>query len=212
VTTQEKLTFAGIAVGLLALIVREAHAAANERKRTQPIVIAHEHQRPHFVGTGWGWQAQAYLTNDGSGAAFNVRFGIELRGVRFAYRIEEGDDPRGNRESVVRANSRLPTGSTSTLAIPISALQFWSAAALKQDGKLHQSRAYWCRYKNAVGRTWETRNPWDRSADMQIRRVRFVRLREWLEQRKRERTEAVWDRLETAHEAELAKASSEDAR
>jgi hypothetical protein len=181
-TAQEKIGLAALAVAVLGLVIRELHVAVVERKRSQPIVIAHEHRGTHF-GAG-GWSVESYLTNDGTGAAFNVRFGVAYRGVRYAYRMDPNDHPRGNRQTVINAGTRLPEY-PGVLPILISSEQMWGAAALRRDGRLHESRVYWCRYENAFGHTWETRNPWDRSADLDIRRVRFVKLRERLEERKR---------------------------
>lgn len=45
---------------------------------------------------------------------------------------------------------------------------------------------YWARYEDAQKRTFETENPPNRSADLKIRRVRFVGLRErWNERQHR---------------------------
>ena len=35
-------------------------------------------------------------------------------------------------------------------------------------------RVYWCRFENQRGQTWETRNPADRSAKLEIHRIRRV--------------------------------------
>jgi hypothetical protein len=41
-----------------------------------------------------------------------------------------------------------------------------------------EGRFYWCRYENAHGQTWDTRNPVDPAGKMTIHRVRFAALRE----------------------------------
>lgn len=60
---------------------------------------------------------------------------------------------------------------------------------------------YWARYENPRKQTWETRSPWDRSARLNIKRIRFVRLREWREQRRRLKAGergAAWERAALA--------------
>jgi hypothetical protein len=94
------------------------------------------------------WSASTFLTNDGGGSAFNVRFGIKMRGVRYAYRLE-GDDPLGgNRQSVVSAGERLPP--TGSFLIRLTGWELFGAAARGQDGNLHTSAVYWCRYENST--------------------------------------------------------------
>src|SRR3954447_3718706 len=65
---------------------------ANERRRTQPIVVAHEaHARRFREGREDGWAVGAYVTSEGGGSAFNVRFGVELKGVRWGFRLNSED-------------------------------------------------------------------------------------------------------------------------
>jgi len=68
--------------------------------------------------------------------------------------------------------------------------------ASKREGDLDAGRIYWCRYENAIGQTWETRNPGDRSTDLIIRRVRFRRIQEWREARRRRKARADAEKLE----------------
>ena len=189
----------------LYFVIREARTTTLERRRTQPIVIAHEENGPSF-GSGV-WSAELCLTSDGASAAFNLRFGIELRGIRFAYMLDPADHPRGNPEAVLAAGSRLPRLKGKFLQVRISSAQLWEVAATRQDGKLYESRAYWCRYRNALGQTWETRNPWSRSDKMTIRRIRWVGLHERLEARRRARASRAWEMLAREHEREGAASS-----
>lgn len=71
----------------------------NERRRTQPIVIAHERSPRRFApgASGAAWAVEAYLTNDGAGPAFNVRFGVEFDGVRYPHRLRIEDPPERQR-------------------------------------------------------------------------------------------------------------------
>jgi hypothetical protein len=112
-----------------------------------------------------------------------VRFGIELGGVRWPRRYQGNDPGSGSRERVVRSGERVPDPKHRfEVLIP-------SLGRLGVAGQKDAERRYWCRYENLVGQTWETRNPADRSADLSIHRVRFLRLREWREQRARQKAE-----------------------
>jgi hypothetical protein len=66
---------------------------------------------------------------------------------------------------------------------PVFAIPVTWAEVLGTEGDPDPGRAYWCRYENAFGQTWETRNPADRGGDLKIRRVRFPNLRERRDER-----------------------------
>jgi len=154
----------------------------NERKRTQPVVIAHDAGGRRFGERGnANTVLPTYLANEGGGNAFNVRFGVEYDGVRYAWKFAKGDSDSGSYQRVVRAGKRLPEGgATSQIEIP------WEKFAVGRD--TDERRIYWCRYENAYGKTWETRNPVDRSTGLDIRRVRFLRWRLRREERRRQQT------------------------
>jgi hypothetical protein len=156
-------------------------AIVNERKRSQPVVIAHDAGARQFGSRGnANTVLPTYLTNDGGGNAFNVRFGIDFDGVRYAWKYAPEDSDAGSYQRVVRAGARLPEGGeTFRIEIP------WEKFVIGRD--TDASRVYWCRYENAYGKTWETRNPVDRSSGLDIRRVRFLRLRLRLEEGRRTR-------------------------
>ena len=179
-TTAEKLQVAAVGVAVLAFVGREYNTIRIERKRAQPIVIAHEKGEPGFSRQGEGWTAEASLTNDGGGNAFNIAFGIELRGVRFPYRLNRDDPRSGNRQRVIRVGEEI-----GPLELRLESLETWEVASLKSDGKMWETRVYWARYENASGQTWETRNPWARSGKLDIRRVRFAWPRDWRANRRR---------------------------
>jgi hypothetical protein len=65
--------------GLLLAATQMAFAVATERRRTQPIVIAHEVESRAFARSGPDWSVLAKITNEGTGPAFNVRFGVAPR-------------------------------------------------------------------------------------------------------------------------------------
>jgi hypothetical protein len=157
-------------------------AIVNERKRSQPVVIAHDAGARQFGNPGNpNTLLPTYLTNDGGGNAFNVRFGIDFDGVRYAWKYAPEDSDVGSYQRVVHAGGRLPEGGeTFRIEIP------WEKFVIGRDTDVR--RVYWCQYENAYGKTWETRNPVDRSSGLDIRRVRFLRLRMRLQERRRTRT------------------------
>ena len=175
---------------------------AFERRRLQPIVIAHE-VRTRYIRDGIGdagWAVDAYLTNEGIGPAFNVRFGIEYDGNRWPFRLKAVDPLAGNLQRVVRPAGRLPEQEATAFAIPLPSLGVWAMA--EKEG-FDDRRRYWSRYENARGQTWETMNPGDRSAPMTIRRVRWLVLRERREARRLEKLQHRGVEMDRGFVAEL---------
>jgi hypothetical protein len=66
----------------------------SERRRTQPVAIAHD-------AGGALSRMRVYLTNEGSGTTYNVRFGVKLDGREYA--VGGG---RGHRYVVAQASGR----------------------------------------------------------------------------------------------------------
>lgn len=206
-TTDQKIQLAIAALAALAALIALVNVwitSVNERRRSQPIIVAHEERGRHFAPstTRSMWAVDAYLTSDGDGAAFNVRFGVEFGGIRYPYKLH-GDDPdAGNTQRVLRAGERRPA--KDSWPILIASLSMWGRASevkRRGAGELDSGRRYWARYENAQGETWETINPADRSARIHIRRVRAVRLREWRERRAREmagRRDVEWEKRAVA--------------
>jgi len=166
----------------------------NERKRTQPIVMSNEAKprRLEKVGDESVWQGHAYLTSEGGGPAFNVQFGVEYRGVRYGQRLSPEDPPSGNVQRVLKPDERRPA--QGSWPVVIDSLHIFGAGA---QGDPEPTTIYWARYENAYGKTWETRNPGDRSSRLGIRRVRFRRLHEFRERRRRNRARkhgVAWER------------------
>jgi hypothetical protein len=179
-------TTIGAAAAVLAAVGATAFAAwqvlisiLNERKRTQPVVIAHDAGGRQFGDRGNpNTVLPTYLTNEGGGAAFNVRFGVDFDGVRYAWKFSRRDSDHGAYQRVVRVGARLPEGGGSfPIEIP------WEKFAIGRD--TDERRVYWCRYENAYGKTWETRNPVNRSRGLDIRRVRLLRWKVRQEERRR---------------------------
>jgi hypothetical protein len=91
-TTAEWVQVASAAIPGVAASAAVAAVAVNirnERRRTQPIVVAHEWSSRRFAPSGSpaAWVVEAYITSEGAGTAFNVRFGVEFNGVRYPYRL-----------------------------------------------------------------------------------------------------------------------------
>jgi hypothetical protein len=181
VSISEKIALLAAGTTVVGLAITAFNAwlsVANERKRTQPIVIAHEEYARQFAERAGSFSVGAYLTNEGSGTAFNVRFGVEFHGIRFPYKHSVADHQAGSVQRVIRSAERRPIASS--WPIPVDAYLL-----IQEGGDPDPARVYWARYENAQGKVWETRNPGDRSARLDIRRVRAVRLHERLEEHRR---------------------------
>jgi hypothetical protein len=140
----------------------------NERKRSQPIVVCNETHKRHFREGGRpGLAVGAYIKNEGTGPAFNVRFGVELNGIKYPYKLYPEDPDTGNVQRVLAPGEARPGGTAFEVVIPD--FHVWVGKGDPDPG-----RVYWARYENAQGKTWETRNPGDRSARLDIHQVRWV--------------------------------------
>lgn len=182
-TTVEKIGLASASAALFAVglgIINLWLSARNERRRAQPIVIAHEARGRHFAKVGTAWAVDAYMTSEGAGPAFNVRFGVVFHGVRYPFKMRPEDPDAGNLQPVLRQGERRPKEDAWPVMVD-------SSRVFAGKGNPDPTRVYWTRYENAQGQTWETLSPGDRSARLNIRRVRSVRFREWREERARQR-------------------------
>jgi hypothetical protein len=211
---------AGVALlGVVVATVSVVLGAINERRRTQPIVIAHESYPRRFAeDTPAYFVVGAYITSEGDGAAFNVRFGVEFGdkrwmgipvgvSVRYPYRARVTDPDSGNVERVMQAGNRRPAQDGLPILIPQESL-----VGTPGSPDPDESRIYWARYENARGQTWETRNPWQRSARLRIRRVHAVRLLEWAEHRRRVEAKATGLAWEAAALDILRRVGREEAK
>jgi hypothetical protein len=216
---------AAVPVGLLLIAAINAWLSArNERARTQPVVICHESSSRSFSNHPDGaWVARVYLTNDGTSNAFNVAFGIRMRGRRLPWRGHDLDGPP-RRYPVVRAAERVPAEGTSRLSIPLylPSIEVWALAhertrrrarekrrGQRRDDTIDDGRVYWCRYENAQGHTWETLSPGDPTADLRIRRVYWRRLREQIEGWRERRLRAAGIAFDAQVLAEMEQARAE---
>jgi hypothetical protein len=191
ITTLQKVgLWVGAVVGIASLAFTAFSvwlSILNERKRTQPIVLAHQVGTRHFAQdlgrfgapTGSGhFVVDIRLTNDGEGAAFNVRFGVEFHGVRIPYKHESSHHHAGSVYRVLGAGQPLAPEVGWPLGVDALVL-------MSKRGDPDPTRVFWARYENAQGKVWETRNPGDPSRQLGIKRVRARRLRERFEQRRR---------------------------
>lgn len=188
-STSDKIGLAAAVIAALGVLIAAGSlfiGVINERRRTQPIVMANDaHPRTFAPSSSQAvWVVDAYLTSEGGGPAFNVRFGVEFGGVRFPYRFEVDDPDSGNVQRVLKSSERRPEAGS--WPILIDSLSMVGSAA-EAEGDVDAKRIYWARYENAQKHTWETRNPADRSAKLDIRRIRWGTLwfREWRERRAR---------------------------
>jgi hypothetical protein len=205
----EVIVIIGVVATVLTLVVMLV-----DRRRDKPIIVAHEERGRHFSNgiLQTDWVVEAYLTGEGKQDAFNVRFGVQMHGVRFAFRMRPEDPGTGNRQRVIKPGERRPGKGAWQVVIPQTSI--WSGKGDPDPG-----RFYWCRYQDADGRTWETLNPGDRSRNMRMaRRVHFVgarqRLEEWRRRRAQKRGEkwmrdALAELVEAAEEAKAAEKSSQ---
>jgi hypothetical protein len=170
------------------------------RGERRPVVLTHE-ARGHHFRSGGGTAYLAYITNDGTTPAHNVRFGVEIDGVRIPYRF--GDDDDASRINVVRPGERVPPSDAWEIVIPDDFL----FASEESDG----GRIYWCNYRSPGGWWWETRNPWARSANFTIHSRSLVRRpRAWRERRALARSlRDGREKLRSAHD-ELASATGDE--
>jgi hypothetical protein len=170
-----------------------------EGRRSQPIIVTHEVNGLEFDPQPGVWVVRVEVKNEGTGPAFNVRFGVSFYGVRFAYRLNLEDPESGNRIRVLQP-SEVRDG-----VVALSSSDIWAGR-----GRPMATAFYWARYETAQGTTWETHNPPERSADLDIRRVWLMRLRERVEVRRRKRltregevlNEQIFNELKAARDAE----------
>jgi hypothetical protein len=82
-------------------------------------VIAHEAGERQFdsSSTQAAWVVDVFVTSEGGGPAFNVRFGVEFAGVRYPYRLTGENPGAGNIQRVVRPGEQRPDKSSWSILI-----------------------------------------------------------------------------------------------
>jgi hypothetical protein len=167
-TSGETLALVTAVIAALAAAISTCIAAwqgvlmkRSERNRTQPIVVAYERCGPTREGNDLVFAAS--VANEGAGAAFNVRFGITLDGVEHAYKAQPaGPEGAGDVPRALGPGRTLPDGVDAYRVLAPDAAASTVEAALEK-------RFYWCRYENAFGDGWETRNAWQPEEELHIR-------------------------------------------
>lgn len=128
----------------------------SERYRTQPIVVVYERVAPaRHEGTT---TLEVSLANEGAGPAFNVRFGVSAGAAATSYDAHPaGLDGAGDVPRALGAGRTLPEGGGT-----------YRLALATTDEEALAARVYWCRYENAFGDTWQTRNAWRVDDELEI--------------------------------------------
>jgi hypothetical protein len=161
-------------------------AILNQLRSAQPVVIVHESSRE--IDADGYMEFRVHLENRGAHSAFNVRFGVELGGTRYAYGGDAAS--RGARQSV--GPGELLPGPQQVFRLRAS----WAPYALARVEGIDSKPVFWARYENPFGEVWETRNPADPYGDLKIKR-----LRRW-QARRQERREHEQRRADEAEAEE----------
>jgi len=160
----------GYAVGVGGIVLTIVQSWT-ERRRSRPVVIANEAEK-RGIDTG----PTVYITNDSSVVAFNIRYGVNYRGVYIPWKHHERDQ-EASRVNVLGAKERIPPGGA--YEIPIPDLALWSMVKkrwwrpLARQRPVDEGRFYWTYYHGPGGDWWYTKNPASRSEDLEIKRLRF---------------------------------------
>jgi hypothetical protein len=165
VSTWSKVGYVVGAVGLGIAILRYFRERV-EQRRVRPVVIAHEDRRRHISERRF--VATAYLTNESSASAFNIRFGVTIGNAEAAWKHDPADlEP--SRLNVLRPGERWPQAANVTEIVLADELVFATG------GDPDEGRSYWARYQSPSGEWWYTSNPVARSDDLVVKRVRTRR-------------------------------------
>jgi hypothetical protein len=166
----EILITAGIALASLLVATWQTWMLGrSEQLRTQPIVLVGEASQPRASQGDDPSTVELFVRNDGTGSAFGVTFGVLADERHDRCRpSESGPKGPGNLPRVLGAGARAPAPPGSFLC----ELPFDPFAS----GELAE-RVYWCRFKNAFGREWETRNSSAEAKPLEIIRIRHFRPR-----------------------------------
>jgi hypothetical protein len=171
-TTGEWISVSLAGLAFVALVVAASQLRLGIvalRRSSQPVVVVHE-VRSEISARGGTMVYHVYLENHGLGAAFNVRFSVEVGGTKYSYTF--GESVRGARQ-LVRIGGPVPT--TGELRVEAS----WAAWGVygAEGGEGPPPKAFWSRYENAFRETRQTTNPADPAEDLKIRRLRRRKLR-----------------------------------
>jgi hypothetical protein len=133
----------------------------SERNRTQPIVVAYE--RGSRAGESGEHVFLVALANEGAGPAFNVRFGVALDGIEATYTPHPaGSEGAGDVPRALGPGRTLPDRDLAYTVV---------LSDVARADVVLENRVYWCRYENAFGDSWETRNAWRAEEELHIRAI-----------------------------------------
>lgn len=139
----------------------------SEQLRTQPIVVVAEQAHPKPGSQDSGPSVELFLRNDGAGSAFAVTFGILEKEMRHRCPApESGPASPGALPRVLASGTRAPAGS--------GFFHYELPFDPYVDGELSE-RVYWCRFRNAFGHEWETRNSSAEEKRLEIERIGGLR-------------------------------------
>jgi hypothetical protein len=129
----------------------------SERRRSQPVAVANGAGGPDLG------HLYVFLTNHGTGTAFNVRCGVRLDGREFAC-----GGGRGLRFTLSPGERQPPEEQQFGLTVLEVNVPLDAYVRSPKGVGIYERRVYWARYENALGQTWETANPADPYADFTI--------------------------------------------
>lgn len=144
-------------------VARETRAAAE--RQWQPRVIAHAWHGP-VRGTGDDaaldeMAVRYYLSNEGTGPAFNVEHGVEVAGELHTWEDRQWRS--------IRAGEFIPQlDIDSTQPVPSSAIVAGVKLSAWHDG---EGLIYWTRFENLLGERFEVRNYPDPTRAAEFRRM-----------------------------------------
>jgi hypothetical protein len=106
------------------------------------------------------------VTNDSTIPAFNVRYGVNIRGVYVPWKHSQ-NDLEASRLNVLSPGETEPKTGAREIVIPDNVL---FAVAHNRDPD--EGRFYWAYYHGPGGDWWYTANPASRSENLNIQRLR----------------------------------------
>jgi hypothetical protein len=157
-------------LGLVIGLVQTAFALIDRRSTRNPLVVVSEDESPP-AGPGVPGGVKVHIDVEGAQAT-NIRFGVEMDGVRAMFHNDPAAYRHGRTERIMRPGERYPVTGSASIAIP-----WWMA----RGGEARfRSRNYVATYEDERGRQWETRNPaFEGGHFIGPQRIRAAWLRDW---------------------------------
>lgn len=148
-------------------VMQMAIARRSADNASLPVVVPHEVRQPtqddgavnyHYV-----------LRNEGRGTALNVEHGVELETGRLSF----GEEGSPYKFRTVREGETAPPGDGTPTPDGATIDPLVVVATDAED--IEPRRVYWARFRSLHGETFETRNAYDRSSDLEFRRISHLR-------------------------------------